>query len=163
MVSKTLDEIVADNVVRLRKDLRLTVESLARLIGVKPHVVYDMQRAQRGRPQRAFNWTELVALCGALNTTLFDLVLPPEGVQIAGIGDFPGRMADSDSEFIYGPGEMVADAGPTGRDGLSWMLFGLPAEKTPDTRFRTQEYEKRMERLEQALDALLKTWGRKER
>jgi hypothetical protein len=160
----TLDEIVAYNVLRKREERRLSVATLAGLLGVKPHVVYDMQTSQRGRPQRAFRWQELAALCGALHTNLIELVLPPEGVQVAGIDEMFGTIADSDYEYRVEtePALTVYQEGPTGRDGLSWLLFAQPGDlwaPGETERFLSAEYERRVEDLEKKFDELSERLG----
>ena len=116
---QTLDEIIAGNVRRLREDKKdWTITQLARALGVRRPVVYDMEGARNDRSQREFKWSDLVALCGVLETTLFELVLPPEGVKVAGA--HPRMIPEGDIE-----------AWPFrsfGRDGLSGHLFGVGVE-----------------------------------
>lgn len=74
------DEIIAANVRRIREDeKKWSVSTLASELGLPKHVVYDMERPRKGQKQRSFSWIDLVALCKALETNLYELVLPPEG------------------------------------------------------------------------------------
>jgi hypothetical protein len=76
-----LDEIVAQNVTRLREDKSppWSVAELAKLLGVSRHRVYDYERPRKGAQQRPFLWQEIVNLCGVFNVTIFELVLPEKG------------------------------------------------------------------------------------
>jgi transcriptional regulator with XRE-family HTH domain len=136
----TLDEIIASNVQRLRNTKGWTVTELARELGVSRLVVYDMEGSRDDRQQREFKWSDLVALCGALNTVLFELVLPQEGVFIAGVESFPRMIVDRPSldRVAKGVVRRFGSGGPeegatwpralsepvVGRDGLSTRLFG---------------------------------------
>ena len=129
----TLDEIVAMNMSRLRRERNLTVSELARGLGISRPQVYDMERPRPGRSQREFRWRELVSLCRTLDTTLFELVLPPEGTlldegeEIIGILD---RNASADDELDDFKAE------PLDRYDMSLGVFGLPGDLTEADKLR---------------------------
>ncbi len=77
----SVDEVVAENLKRLRGDI--SVRELADRLRVGPTVVYDMEGGRGDRPQRQFAWHEIVHLCDALYINLIDLVLPPEDVRVS--------------------------------------------------------------------------------
>lgn len=114
----TLDEVVAANVRRIRKERGWSVVELANRLGVTPHRVCDYERARSGHEQRAFSWVELVALCLALRTTLFDLVLPPAEVELD-LYYFKGFLGRTD------PVDEMDDRTRLGWDvfGVGWALF----------------------------------------
>ena len=117
---RTLDEIIATNVRRIRKEEKeWSVTKLAAVLGVSRHHVYDLERPRPDRPQREFKWSDLVALCGAFETTLFDLVLPPEDVKVRDLKRFPGIISDEGDMRPLPPFRSV------GRNGLSAHLFGV--------------------------------------
>lgn len=125
----TFDEVVAHNVNRLRSDKRLPVAKLAEQLGVKPHVIYDFEGTRKEKPQRHFRWEEIVDLCYHLETNLFELVLPPQGVEIEGIAK------SEDWRVRKRTGEPVGSVGfeYDARTELGWILFGIPPEMlTPD-------------------------------
>lgn len=124
---KTLDEIIGDNVERLRKARGLEVPALAKALGVGRSVVYDMEGFRKGRRRREFKWSDLVALCGALETTVFELVLPVDDQKVAGLEDLPGMIPDQEGMRNVPPFAEI------GRDGLSARLFGAgPAMLSPE-------------------------------
>ena len=123
-----LDEVVASNVRRLREDQNLSIVDLAERMGVGRHLVYDMERPRPGADQRQFTFWDLVALCVALGTTLFELVLPPKGVVVDEL------ETGEDSEWTRAARragfDQVADAMyGDGRTKLGWVLFGVDGSK----------------------------------
>jgi len=152
---RNFDEVVAYNVRRLRKDAGLSIGEFAERLEIGEHVARDYERPRKGQPQRAFGWTEIVHMCLVLDTTLFDLVLPPEGVEIDAItrNDPLALIAAS---AMPEQEEILRDR--DGRDFLSWWLFGISSEDaTPKLLkkmldWRQAEYEKRHEIFHKALD-----------
>ena len=148
----TLAEIVARNVRDVRKKKRrLSVHQLAGKLGVGEHIVRDMERPRKGQSQREFTWSELVALCGALDTNLFELVLPPEDVEVADARKFLLTDTDSPDVAVYHPNAQI------GRDGLGWRVFGVPGNSlTPEVLKQmasnlSDEYDRRISRVEEIL------------
>lgn len=113
----TPDEVVALRVKELvESDRDLSTKVLAERLGIGEDQARDMQRPRRGRPQRKFTWEELVRVCVALDTNLFELVLPPPDSSVTGY-----RKA-------FGP-----FTGEVDRDGFARDIFGFPLGKlTPD-------------------------------
>lgn len=155
----SLDEIVARNVRFLRKDRDLSVRELAAKLGVSRSQVYDMERPRPGREQREVKWSELVALIDALGVTLFELVLPPEGVALArgevilGILRSDATIEDElDADYVGEPLE--------GHD-VSLALFGISEFATdPDVvaKFAAnmrEEKETRMAIMQEAMEVVL--------
>ena len=163
----TLDEIIAAKVLRLRGERGWSIPDLARVLNVGRQVVHEMEGSREDRQQRGFKWTDLVALCGALETTLFELVLPDEGVSVAAVEDFPQMIPDEPSSTSVGHGVARRFAtggardeieGPralsepvVGRDGLSIRLFGGPVSNTK----ALDELIKRASEAKQRRDAQL--------
>jgi transcriptional regulator with XRE-family HTH domain len=136
--------LIAANVKRLRlgpnqDNPKYSVAEFAERLHVGRHAVYDYERPRRGR-RHSFTWSELVALCAALECSLFELVLPGEGETV----DLPEWVAhgkdieappvdlnlegvdlhDIDREPEFG---LVVVPYP-GRDELSRVVFHLPAD-----------------------------------
>ncbi len=126
---KTIDEVVAGNLQQIRKKREIGVTELARSLGVGRAVIYDMEGSAEGRKQRnkraqrEFRLSDLMALCGALDTTLFELVLPEEGQKVRDLHQLPGMFPDEPDPDRQGPPFQTY-----GRDGLAQRLFGLPVE-----------------------------------
>lgn len=125
----TLDRIVAQNVRRLREEKKWSVATLAEELDRPKHVVYDMERPRKGQKQRAFSWGELVALCGALDTNLFELVLPPQGVRV--VGPEAHLLIPDTKVPILGDSTGVLFGNVVGRDGLSYTIFGIRPTSFP--------------------------------
>lgn len=148
---QTLDQIVAANLRRLRKQRNLSISNVAVTLGVGGHIVRDMERPRSGRPQREFSWLELVALCGVFDTNLFELVLPDEGVEVADARRFLLTDSDSPGMASYHPNAQI------GRDGLGWRLFGVAGnDLTPKVLEQmasnlSDEFNRRISRLEELL------------
>ncbi|MCH8984673.1 MAG: hypothetical protein IH943_11345 [Acidobacteria bacterium] len=110
---RTLDDVVAANFKRLTKDYKAA--DLAKAIGVHRTLIYDMRGPREGRSQRQFLWSDLVAICAALDIDLYELALPPD-----------------DGESVAPPYES-AQSGAMTRDTLSYHLFGIPLGRwTPE-------------------------------
>jgi transcriptional regulator with XRE-family HTH domain len=124
----TLDEVVAENVRAIREDRGLSVADLAERLGVGRHLVYDMERPRPGAAQRQFTFWDLVALCHALETTLFELVLPEKGVVVDELET--GENTEWARAARAAGFEEVADAVyGDGRAKLGWVLFGVDGSK----------------------------------
>ena len=122
---KNPDEVVAYNVKRLRLGSELSVAELAGQLGVKSHVVYDYEGTRKDKPQRPFRWQEIVNLCLVLNTTLFELVLPPEGAEsFTYLPGLPAEIVEKAGMPILAKG-LVHDF----RAEMGWWLFGLDGKK----------------------------------
>jgi hypothetical protein len=132
----------------------MSISDLAERLGaegldVGEHVVRDFERPRKGQPQRSFSWEEIVALCYAFDTTLFELVLPPEGLvhdatkAIAAAANNPDLIRKGDARYQ-----------------MSWKLFGLPTKyTTPDKLLwfleeREKETERRKEILQDAINRI---------
>jgi len=114
----TVDEVIAWNVRRVREIRGLSVVQLADRLSVGRHLVYDYERPRPGADQRQFLWSDLVKLCSALQVTLLELVLPPEGEEVDMLGPAVTELFP-----------IAADAtGDDARSRLGWMLFGVPAK-----------------------------------
>ena len=120
----TSDQVIALNVRRLRDEAGISIRELADLLGVGEHVARDYERPRKGQPQRQFLWIDLVRLCYVLDVTLFDLVLPPEGVEVDGfaVRDEAGIKAATS----LGRGQVVEWLQADGRSKLTDILFGFP-------------------------------------
>jgi transcriptional regulator with XRE-family HTH domain len=129
----TLDEVVAANVRRIRESHELSVAELAERMGVGRHLVYDMERPRPGAEQRQFTFWDLVSLCSALGTTLFELVLPPKGVVVYEL------ETGENSEWTRaarraGLNEVAEAVYGDGRTKLGWVLFGMDGSNvTPES------------------------------
>jgi len=142
----TPDQIVDRNVERLRKTRRLTVTQLAKAMRVSRATIYDYE-PETGRGH-AFKWAELIALCAALECSIFDLVLPDEGEKLdlpewVTHGDMQALDADmelsidnpealhdvdpADVEIAAGQLGVVATM-PPGREELVQVVFHAPAD-----------------------------------
>lgn len=119
----TIDEVIAQNVRRIRKDRGLSIQGLAKVLGVGSHVVYDYERPRRGQPQRGFTWADLVGLCFALHTTLFELVLPDEGEVLDDVR--PGRLELRARAVEVGADDLAGTIDADSRAVLGWALFGF--------------------------------------
>lgn len=149
----TLDEVVGANVAALRRreamGLGITTAGLAQVLGVGEAVVRDMERPRKDRARREFRWSDLVALCAAFNTTLFDLVLPPEGVEVS---DLRQVVTEEGEPFtLLAPGQSRKDrVEHVDRKALSWHLFGLEIEDDDVENLAKKIAGNRMERMERA-------------
>lgn len=121
----TLDVAIARNVKRLREEKKWSRRTLAKVLHVSANRVSDMEEPREGREQREFRWWELVALCGALDCTLYELVLPKEGEQLVRSSKVPLVVAELDDG---GFGKAVVG----NRDEMAWRLFGLPPNYVND-------------------------------
>ncbi len=150
----TLDEVVSYNVRRLSKGFSVT--ELARRLDVGRGRVYDMRRARPGKPQRQFLWTDLVALCAALDVTLFDLVLPPAEFEVVGEG--AGFLVGDWEEVVaWSPAKGGADVviqKHVGRDGAALRLFGVPKGIAPDPEKLSQLKETMKEEISRRVDQM---------
>lgn len=123
----TLDQVIAYNVRRLREERGWSRGWLAAYLGVGRHYVYDLEGGRADRSQREFKWSDLVGLCAVFQVTLFDLVLPPEGVILS---TDPRWIGDKWGELIIA--HAAAAAGEEipnlafDRAKLGALVFGAP-------------------------------------
>jgi transcriptional regulator with XRE-family HTH domain len=76
----TPDEVIADNLRRIREEAGLSPGELAdRLPGVSRTTIYDYERPRQGRKAHRFTWTELLALSRALECSISELVKGSSG------------------------------------------------------------------------------------
>lgn len=135
---KTIDEVVAFNMRRLRKVRRIPQVELAKRLDVSRHHIYEMEGRRSDRRQREFRWSEIVALCEALSTNVYELVLPQPDVHV---------------NMIYASGPDMWAVRVMGREEMAKALFG---RKVPDLALETFEKEsttkeQRRERLVQEM------------
>ncbi len=164
---KSVDEVVAYNVRRLREEKGLSVAQLAERLPVGRHVVYDYERPRQGSEQRQFLWKEIFFLCAVLDVTLFELVLPPAGVDLEHFES--GRSVQEAAERAD-LGEL-ASLRMDARTELAFILFGVDAkhvqpavlrklaEKVDAEHSRRQEIiagitEEMLHRLDEAIDQM---------
>lgn len=171
----TLDEIVGENIRRLRKrgilrfsdpnDLRrrpMSQELLAQLLSARLRQEYtrqavsDMESNRRGRLVR---WEELVALCGIFKVPLWELVLPAEGVAIDSPDMFDADRKPKATEAVDRrgdgePTEFHVIEEPPGRDQLSRRLFNLDAKTLTDGKLEKLRQDAQRQRLKQ-IDKLI--------
>ena len=141
LMSRNLDETIASNLRRLIEDRELTFADVADRLRVQRHLVYDMVRARPGRSQREFRWSELVALCSALGTTVFELVLPPEG-ESANLDWFAGGELRDRLKF-YEWSDSSLD-----RDQMSRLLFAVSSPTPKQLEAMREEAKTTAERRE---------------
>lgn len=111
------DEVVAGNVKRIRERRSLSIQQMADRLGVSRALAYDMEGPRGDREQRQFTWTDLVWVCDALSTNVFELVLPPEDVQIR-----LEKSLKTGGQVVGGRAEMVH------RSWFSEKVFGGPVK-----------------------------------
>ncbi len=123
-----LNEIVAQNVTRLREDdsRGWSVAELAKLLGVSRHRVYDYERPRKGAQQRPFLWQEIVNLCGVFNVTIFELVLPEKGYRSVPAGWENLTLTIPSVVEAEGSDEMKAHWLQDDRQRLAELLVGIP-------------------------------------
>lgn len=112
---KTFDQVVAENVRRLRDDEEWSMAELAERLGKKPHDVLAFEGQRNDRSQRPFRWTELVELAYVFRVPLFDLVLPD---------DAETEIYPEGTALMRLPLGEVAAGWPR-RDDLGYRLFGI--------------------------------------
>lgn len=146
----TIDEMIARNVRRVREARGLSVAQLAARLKVGRHLVYDYERPRPGAEQRQFLWSDLLKLCSSLQVTLFELVLPPAGVEL----ERPGMV-----EELW---PIAADVtGKDARSRLGWLLFGVDGNKLdPDAlatfaMLRKRDHDEMVEGINKALAPLV--------
>lgn len=125
-----VNEVIAANVKRIREDRGLSRADLADRLGVGPHVVRDYERPRKGQPQREFTLTDLFTLCVVLETTLFELLLPPEGVTVDELASepwLPETARRAGLNDLADDLETLERRG--GRRDVGWVLFGMDGEK----------------------------------
>lgn len=154
MESMTLDEVIAANVRALRRRDNLRVEALAAKLGIGAAVVRDMERPRTDRGQREFRWSELVALCAAFNVTLFDLVLPPAGIEIE---DVRQMVTETGEPFLLlAPGQTrKTRVENVDRKSLSQHLFELVVGETDVANIDEKKRKDRLHSLTAQLVELL--------
>jgi DNA-binding Xre family transcriptional regulator len=111
--------VIASNVLRIFEEKKWSVTRLAEQLGVGRQIVYDYLGPRPGSAQRKFLWSDLAGLCLALDVTLFDLVLPPEGEKSGGTN----WLASVAQEV--GRNDLAAQLDPDDRTILSEVLFGI--------------------------------------
>lgn len=143
--SDYLDQVIAENVRRLREERRLSVAQLAARCGVHHQTIRDYEGARRGGRQRPFLWSELVRLCVAFEVTIFDLVLPVEKQERT-------RAIEQWAER-KGLGELI-EANPA-RGSVWEAVFGIPEGELDAVRMNQfrQQTKREFDRLLQALQA----------
>jgi len=140
---QNLDDVVASNVNRIREAAGVSRPVLAARLGVGQHVVRDYERPRKGQSQRAFLWSEIVALCHALDTNLFELVLPPGDVEV----ELPHVSLQARAALER---RFAGDPMPW-RAWLSELLFGMSGDHTQKallerlTQWRREERQRRDE------------------
>lgn len=150
----TLDEVIAGNVRRRREELNLSVSDLADRLNVGKHLVYDLERPRAGQKQREFAWSELVELCRALETNLFDLVLPPEDVKVEFYRfDTSGDVDLSAAARKAGADELAEILDRPDRAVLGWLLFGVDGRELDPAMFKSF-VEKANRQRQQVVDAV---------
>jgi hypothetical protein len=122
----SIDQVVAKNLRRLRDDREWTREDLVKALAPAPGPdwsewrIIDLEGARTGHPPAAARWSELVALCMAMDVTLWDLVLPADSSEKV-------RVVDSVQEFeIRGKPSAQQSVRDIGRFQLGERLSGLP-------------------------------------
>ena len=118
----TLDQVVSANVKRLRDDAGLSVSQLADKLKVSRAKVYQYERPRADGRVHSFKWSEMVALCEALECALWELVLPDKGEII-------------DEREWVGEGRLHVP-GAERREELSRIVFHMPVkvfDETSDT------------------------------
>lgn len=165
VIGMTVDEVVASNIKRIREAKGLGRRDLADRLGVGLHLARDLERPRAGQPQRAFSWSELVALCQALETNLFDLVLPADIRNEAGEVELTADEITVDELDRATDSQLAAAARKVGADEfadmidrpdravLGWILFGVDGRKLDPEGFR-EHVEKENARRRQVADAL---------
>lgn len=145
----TIDELVAKNVKRLRGEAGLSVGEFARRLGVSRALAYDMERSRKDRTQRKFSWDDLVRLCGALEVTIFELVLPSRsGVEVKDAQSLAPWMGG----HVDGSGSLFLNL-----EQFSKLLFGqaLPATQLDGFGEWSSDRWRRNAELRDELQALL--------
>lgn len=140
----TLDEVVSANVHRLRERRGYSVARLADRLGVSRGTVYHYEQPRRDGRRHSFKWAEMFRLCAVLECSVFELVLPGEGVKVDERVPFSGRIEwdlealDSESRHLLGALDSDAlemvdppELGPIGRDEMARVAFHMPAEVLP--------------------------------
>ena len=158
----TVDEVVAINLRRLRKQAGLTREELASTMDSKTADSWSKWRVldlERGRDRsRKVLWNDVVALARALKATVFELVLPPEDRFVALEPPIGGVLQMDIPRHVFGkwlfgiPGELLT------REGIEGMVS--KARKTrsqrdllrSDPRVREEIAEHRM-LLDEAIES----------
>ena len=126
----SLDQVVAHNVRRIRKEKGIGVSELANRMGVGRHLIYDFERPRPGAEQRQFSWADIVSLCGHLNVTLPELVFPPETEFVVEIEELT---------------ELAPLVAGMARNRLGWVLFGFSEEEDVKTLVSSVKWKKQDE------------------
>lgn len=111
----TPNEIVAANLERIRTETGLSRKALAEQLGWTEHRIVDLEHGRERRPSPKPD--ELFALCNRLPVTLFDLFLPPPGIEDV---DLP--LDSMDPQTVGEVQQPTMDRGEYGQ-----MLFAIPA------------------------------------
>jgi transcriptional regulator with XRE-family HTH domain len=91
---RTVDEVVAWNLARLRRAAGLTQQLLGDMIGWNHLQVSAAERSTDGSRTRRFDATTLAAIAKALDVPLVALFIPPDDGRPIVIGDTEGTAAD---------------------------------------------------------------------
>ena len=119
----TLDTVIATNMKKLRERQELSQVELARRLGCSRHRVMELEGRQGGR-RPAFTWQTLLALCQILECPIWELVLPPDEVDVKIDGQFV-RVAT--------------------REYLADILFAVPSKDLASFADRRREKREEME------------------
>lgn len=162
---RTLDEVVGDNIKRLRISRHWRAEELAeKLTSVleRPYTRFTVADLE-GRRKREIRWTELAALCSVFNVALWDLVLPPEGVEVdspvatGGVtgADYTDTPSDDPELAAIGATKATIWYEYPARDDLAWRFFSIDSETLVDGGLQHLRKQHETERRLAAIDALL--------
>lgn len=152
-----LNEVVAANVRRVREERGLSVAELAELLAVGKHRVYDYERPRKGEKQREFTLWDLFSLCVVLETTLFELLLPPEGVEVDGVSSEDWMVRGARAAGLHETAEDLDSVAHRGdRRNIGRILFGVDGSKLDSTALETLVAmgRKEQERREQIIRGL---------
>lgn len=132
----TPDEVVGANIRRLRnlREPRWSQQKLADELqsvtgerGWKDRIVRmeGTEFGSTGQKRRSASWAELVSLALALESTIYDLVLPPDdSVEV-----IVAKTTAVDESHVVGQGlgDTHMYVHPSSRDELAKILFAMPA------------------------------------
>ena len=170
----TLDQVVAQNIKKLRKarleeantltakrwTATAMAERLTEKLGRKysRYTVADLE----GRREREIRWVELAALCAIFDVALWDLVLPPEGVEVE-TSVTEGDVIRTDITDIPSDDPAMAALGATKgfqefewpqRDELALRFFSADAATIDSGEPRKYWERRNRERKEEAMLAI---------
>ena len=167
----SFDEVVGENVKRLRRSRKMTAAGLADELTdwtgwrYTRYTVLDLE----GRRERQVRWSELVALCNIFKVPLWELVLPHGDERVH--GPIEDRVVDGKplgpEPAVYTMGiespdqpdvqiELVTE--PAGRSEVAWLLFGRNDEDLASeayAAFRRDERERERREVEEIVEAVV--------